>query len=84
VEIDRLRSGKASALSIAPLACLQTACRASGLTHMANIFRARFNFESAATSVLYEPHKVGYEYCLCYKLYPASEDICDWAALFRF
>jgi hypothetical protein len=32
------------------------------LTHMANIVRSGFDFESAATSVLYEPHKVGIEH----------------------
>jgi hypothetical protein len=40
---------------------------------VANIFRARFNFESAATSVLYEPHMVGYEHGVRHELRPASE-----------
>ena len=48
------------------------ACEIAWLT-WANILRSRFNFESAATSVLYEPHKVGYEHSLGHKLHPASE-----------
>src|ERR1700722_11126541 len=34
------------------------------LTHMANIVRSGFDFESAATAVPYEPHKVGGEHRL--------------------
>jgi len=39
---------------------------------MPNIFRSRFNFESAAASILYEPHKVGCERGLRHKLHPVS------------
>jgi hypothetical protein len=59
VEIDHSRSGKASVLSNNPFVGLQTACHARLLdSPWANIFLTRFNFESAAVSVLYEPHKI--------------------------
>jgi len=81
VEIDRLRSGEASVLSITPFLGLQAGRHARLLDSRVNIFRARFDFESAATSILYEPHKVGWEHSVRHKLHP---DICGWAALFRF
>ena len=81
VEIDRLRSGEASVLSITLFPALQAACHARLLDSRVNIFRVRFNFESAATSILDEPHKVGWEHSVRHKLHP---DICGWAALFRF
>jgi hypothetical protein len=49
------------------------------LTHTAYIFRSRFNFESAATAILYEPyilyppHKAGCEHGLRRELRRASE-----------
>jgi hypothetical protein len=51
--------------------------RGASLT-WANIFRSRFDFESAATAILYgphilyEPYKAGCEHGLRYKQHPAS------------
>ena len=73
VEIDRLRSGEASVLSITPFLGLQAGRHARLLGSRVNIFRARFDCESAATSILYEPHKVGGEHRFRHKLDPGSK-----------
>jgi hypothetical protein len=84
VEIDRLRSGKASVLSITPFAGLRRRVMRDCLTHMANIFRARFDFESAASPVLYEPHKIAMRIAFVASHTLLRRDIRGWAALFRF
>jgi hypothetical protein len=40
---------------------------------VANIFRSRFDFESAANPISYEPHKAGYQQGLRHKRHAASE-----------
>jgi hypothetical protein len=84
VEIDRLRSGKASVLSNNPFVGLQTACHARLLDSQANIFLTRFDFESAAASILYEPHKVAMSMACAPSYTVLCRDIFGWAPLFRF
>jgi len=51
---------------------------------MANIYLTRFDFESAAASVLYEPHKIAMSMAFATGYALLRRDICGWAALFSF
>jgi hypothetical protein len=73
VEVDRLRGGKAFVTSRTLFVGLQTARHARLPDSWINIFRSGFNFESAASPVLYEPYKAGYQHSRRRKPRLASE-----------
>jgi hypothetical protein len=47
----------------------------------ANIFRTRFNFESAVNLVLYEPHRIAMSTAFGKSHTLLRRDICGWAAI---
>jgi hypothetical protein len=72
VEIDRLRSGEASALSIAPFAGLQAACHARLLDSHGSISSGR-DLISRALQPRFYMSRIRSEHSLRHKLHPGSE-----------
>src|ERR1700730_15313100 len=85
VEIDSLRSGKASVLSITPFVGLQTACHARLLDSHGPISSGRDLISRALQPRFYMSRirsAMSIAFATSYTL--LRRDICGWAALFRF